>query len=89
MRPGFQKNLALQVRVSMPESVQETMQIRPGRMDPVKVHRYMLRPYKEYLVQPDADPEALLEYAMTDAGNAERLIAEYGDRARYCAAFNA
>ena len=29
------------------------------------------------------------EYAMTDAGNAERLIAAYGDQARYCAAFNA
>ena len=29
------------------------------------------------------------EYALTDAGNAERLIAKFGDRARYCAAFNA
>jgi P4 family phage/plasmid primase-like protien len=29
------------------------------------------------------------EYALTDAGNAERLIAAYGDQVRYCAAFNA
>ncbi len=44
---------------------------------------------KENLTQPNTDPEALPEYATTDAGNAERLIAAYGDRARYCAAFNA
>jgi len=37
----------------------------------------------------DADPDTPPEYALTDAGNAERLIAAYGDRARYCAAFNA
>lgn len=35
------------------------------------------------------DPVAPQEYALTDAGNAERLIAAYGDRVRYCAAFNA
>ena len=29
------------------------------------------------------------EYPLTDAGNAERLIAGFGDRVRYCAAFNA
>jgi P4 family phage/plasmid primase-like protien len=39
--------------------------------------------------QQDPDPETPPEYATTDAGNAERLIAAYGDRARYCAAFNA
>ncbi len=37
----------------------------------------------------DAGTDAPPEYALTDAGNAERLIAAYGDRARYCAAFNA
>jgi putative DNA primase/helicase len=42
----------------------------------------------ENLALLDADPEDLPEYATTDAGNAERLIAAYGDRARYCAAFN-
>jgi P4 family phage/plasmid primase-like protien len=30
----------------------------------------------------------LQEYAMTDAGNAERLIAQHGDSIRYCATFN-
>ncbi len=28
-------------------------------------------------------------FALTDAGNAERLIAQYGDSVRYCATFNA
>jgi putative DNA primase/helicase len=28
------------------------------------------------------------EYALTDAGNAERLIAQHGDSIRYCATFN-
>ncbi len=37
----------------------------------------------------DADYEVPVEYALTDAGNAERLIAAVGDRVRYCAAFNA
>ena len=32
----------------------------------------------------DAPPE----YALTDAGNAERLIAQHGDSIRYCATFN-
>ena len=36
-----------------------------------------------------AQQDTYPEYATTDAGNAERLIAAYGDRARYCAAFNA
>ncbi len=44
---------------------------------------------KENPAQHNADPETPPEYATTDAGNAERLIAAYGDRARYCAAFNA
>ena len=44
---------------------------------------------KENPAQQDTNPETLPEYATTDAGNAERLIAAYGDRARYCAAFNA
>ncbi|PKL65495.1 MAG: hypothetical protein CVV32_03280 [Methanomicrobiales archaeon HGW-Methanomicrobiales-3] len=34
----------------------------------------------------DGEPH---EYPLTDAGNAERLIAGFGDRVRYCAAFNA
>ncbi len=32
--------------------------------------------------------DAPLEYALTDAGNAERLIAQHGDSIRYCATFN-
>lgn len=45
--------------------------------------------HKQKPEQQDAGPEVLPEYAMTDAGNAERLIAAYGDRVRYCADFNA
>jgi len=33
-------------------------------------------------------PAAPREYALTDAGNAERLIAQYGETIRYCATFN-
>ena len=36
----------------------------------------------------DAGQETPREYALTDAGNAERLIAQYGDSVRYCATFN-
>jgi len=36
----------------------------------------------------DAGPVAPQEYPLTDAGNAERLIALHGDSIRYCAAFN-
>ncbi|MDP2797629.1 MAG: phage/plasmid primase, P4 family [Methanoregula sp.] len=32
--------------------------------------------------------DAPREYALTDAGNAERLIAQHGDSIRYCATFN-
>jgi len=35
-----------------------------------------------------AGQDAPREYALTDAGNAERLIAQYGDSIRYCATFN-
>jgi P4 family phage/plasmid primase-like protien len=40
-------------------------------------------------VPPVPGTEVPKEYALTDAGNAERLIAAYGDQVRYCAAFNA
>jgi P4 family phage/plasmid primase-like protien len=42
-------------------------------------------------VLPPGTPEkvALPEYPMTDAGNAERLKARYGDVIRYCATYNA
>ena len=39
--------------------------------------------------RPDAGPAAPQEYALTDAGNAERLIALHGDSIRYCASFGA
>ncbi len=37
----------------------------------------------------DAGPAAPQEYALTDAGNAKRLIAMHGDSVRYCASFGA
>lgn len=36
----------------------------------------------------DAGQDATGEYALTDAGNAEQLIAQHGDSLRYCATFN-
>lgn len=44
---------------------------------------YALTENRENPAQQDAGPEVLPEYATTDAGNAERLIAAYGDRVRY------
>ena len=72
--------------------VPRTTKTRHARMDTMKVHQYILRTVPrtaKITAQQDTDPETPPEYATTDAGNAERLIAAYGDRARYCAAFNA
>ncbi len=70
------------------ETDEDRQKNRQERLDAGRRERMTARAAAENAPMQEPAGETPPEYALTDAGNAERLIAMFGDVVRYCSTFN-